>query len=273
MDALDNLKNELKLTTVAQLGSFGEHLLERCLAKKGIRVKKVHRNGVDFLVDGVGSVDLKTQKNLNSNYDGKIMKYRYQLDGVIYWYMQLCMDKVVLLVEEDGLKILEEIDWQRCSELVSQFHFKRRNQGVDVDAAKLKGEIKEWVYREWGLDARVVSRRGKKAQDSFENNGWGPNNFYTQEKSRQKFNLVLCLYIEQGNVYKLFAYPMDLIDEIAWLPKNKGPNQNRIMIFDPRVLNSRFIFRSVEEFKDEYLERMALCEIDFKLTKLIGLKL
>lgn len=257
MDVLDNLKNELKLTTAAQLGSFGELLLERCLAKKGVRVKKVHRNGVDFLVDGVGSVDLKTQKKLNSNYDGTLRKYRHQLYGVTYWYIQFCKDKIVLLAEEDGLKILEEMDWQRCSELVGEFDFKRRNEWVDVDAAKLKGEIKEWLHREWGLDARVVSRTGKKAQDSFESNGWGPNNFYTLGKSREKFNLVALLYIEQGSVYKLFAYPMDLIDEIAWFPKNKGPNQNGIMIFDPRVLNSKFIFRSIEEFKSEYLGRMA----------------
>ena len=173
-------------------------------------------------------------------------------------YLQLFLDKLVICIDKNSKnERYGELTWTDCVSIMSDFEFIRRAQKPTSYVDKMKREIAGWVKNEWGLHARVISRSGKKAQDSFENNGWGPNNFYTTLNQRKNYDLTILLYFEVGEIYKILAYPMGLIDEIKWRSKDKGPNLQKVMIFDPRELNGKFVFSTFGEFKDEYLERMA----------------
>ena len=255
---IENIKEKISSATSAQLGKFGEHLFEKYLISKEIDYKKIHQRGVDFFVDGIGDLDLKTKKYLKLKDNGDINNYKFKINGVSYGYLQLFSDKVLIYLDKNGsISRFGEISWRECIQMMGEFEFAKQSQKSPSILIAKKKEIFNWIKNQWNLNARVISRSGRKAQDSFENNGWGPNNFHTSPKSKKKYDLTVLLYFEEGDIYKIYAYPAGLMNEIDWFSKNKGPNPQGIIIFDPRNLNKRFIFSSLEDFKKDYLIRMA----------------
>jgi hypothetical protein len=255
---IKDIKEKISVATAAQLGKFGENLFEKYLNSKAIDYKRVHQRGIDFVVDGIGDLDLKTKKYLEIKNNGKVNRYRFKLDGVKYGYLQLFSDKIIIYLDSNGLvSHFGEIKWTECVQMMCDFEFRKNSQKPSSFATAKKKEICNWIKSQWGLDARIISRSGKKAQDSFEDNGWGPNNFYSGVSGRKKYDATVLIYFDEGDIYKIFAYATTLIDEINWFSKDKGPNPQGIMIFNPRNLNNKFIFSSLDDFKENYLDRMS----------------
>jgi len=75
---------------------------------------------------------------------------------------------------------------------------------------------------------------------------------------RDRVDVVVLLYLDGTDVYRVLAYPTGLVDSIDWYPKNKGPNLQGIMIFDPRKLPKEFVFKSIDQFKRQFAKRFAV---------------
>lgn len=258
MPNVETIKERISVATAAQLGKFGENLFEKYLTSRGIDFKRVHKRGVDFFIDGIGNLDLKTKNYLEVKDNGEINRYRFKINGITYGYLQLFSDKIIIYLDSNGLiSRFGELEWSECAQMMCDFEFGKNSKNFSSFVSAKKKEIFSWIKGEWGLDARVISRSGKKVQDSFENNGWGPNNFYIGASGRKKYDLTVLVYFEEGEIYKIFAYATGLMDEIDWFSKDKGPNPQGIMIFDPRSLNDKFVFSGLDDFKENYLERMS----------------
>ena len=258
MNKIEDLKELLNCATSAKLGQYGEHLLEKILHSIGLDFKRIHKGGVDFEIKGYGSVDLKTKNCLSKFASNHFQAFPYKISNVTYFYMNLYDDKVCVYVDDNkSISTFAEVSWSQCIDFLPDFFFEKRSELNSNSISQIKKDVKNWVLNEWGLTARVISRAGRKAQDSFEKNGWGPNNFYSNEKQKKLTQLTILIYFDGEDIYKIFAYPVGLSDEIDWFPKDKGPNKQGVMIFDPRDLNEKFKFSSIYEFKNSYPERMA----------------
>jgi hypothetical protein len=53
----------------------------------------------------------------------------------------------------------------------------------------------------------------------------------------------------------VFAYPLSRSSDIKWQPKPVGPNRNGRMTFDPKALDSKFVYAGIEQFQREFLGR------------------
>lgn len=256
MHKIDINEFQIKLlnSTSAEHGKFGEMIYEKYLTLHNINYRRVHAGGIDFEVDQLGSVDLKTRKIL-SKKNQNIIKYKNKLKNVNYVYLILYPDNMKLLLEKnDTLTEMDELRWENYESVIANFHVKEREEIKSNEIDKVKKTLKDWIKLNWDLNAKVISRTGRAAQDAFEKNGWGPNNFYT-DKAHEKFKIVVLLYFDKSAIYKIFAYPLTHSHLIDWIPKNKGPNLGGIIIFDPRQLKEIFIFDSIEQLKKEFMSR------------------
>jgi hypothetical protein len=241
-----------KLTSAKQ-GQIGEKLFEEYLNLKKIKYLKLHKNGADFEVENIGRVDLKTRNCLRKNSGDKVTKFRHKLPDVKYIYLSFWSDKITFTLDSEGiLSYFDELSWDDFSSIYSDFDIPLLNELSKSEINNFKNQIKEWVLNNWKLRVKVISRSGRKAQDNFEKNGWGANNFYTKPSARSKYDLVVLLYFDQKLIYKIHSYPINIIDNIQWYAKDKGPNLEGIMIFDPKVLNKSMVFESLDQFKSEF---------------------
>ena len=249
-------------------GGDGECLVAEYLRERGHEVEFVHAGGVDLAVDGSFQLDVKTHlafgKKATSRLPAIIASVR--MIGVLYPRV-VFYDDVVRMFDVpciDDPSIPVDLSWEAACELLSRATKRARipladPQGVRAAQRAVCDELRAWIASQWGVAAHVVFRGNPIAQDNMGKRGWGPESFYQDpEKVRDKFQLVVLVYFEGPAPRTVMAYPLSHIDEITWGKKPVGPNLTKRKTFNPRTLDSKFIFAGIPQFQQTFLQRF-LC--------------
>lgn len=242
------LKNALSITTAPRLGKFGEKIYKHLMIKNGHAIQGVHQRKIDFKVDGLGFVDVKT-----SGLGKKRAQVSTRQHSVNYCFVHL-KDALIEIEHEDwaGNRILPTLtlSWEQAANYWYGENIRLENEKSEL-TAKIKQqteELKSWICHEWKMKAAVVYREGRSTQESMASGKkpWGPVTFYESPNAKRKIDIKVLMYFDQGEVWRVMAYPIKLRDEIAWYQGRTNSDQ---VTFNPRTINKKFVFLNVLEFK------------------------
>ena len=249
-----------------RIGGEGERIFAECMRDGEHTVRSVHAGGIDFFVDDVVKVDVKTQLAL----DGKTRPNSYrpvpvkQRDpDVHYSYVVFHRDAVRLSECPRGARNRSQIElsWEEACALLDRTP--RRTLSAVADPAGVRAaqratcaELREWIAMFWGLQARVNFRGNPIAQENMARRAWGPESFYQDpRRNAEKADVVLLVYFEGAEAGAVLAYPLSRSGEITWTHKPVGPNPSGRKTFDPAHLDRKFIFADISSLKREFLRR------------------
>jgi len=255
-----NLKSFLTTGSAPAVGRFGEYLFYKLITSKNQGIEKRHSKGVDFFLDGLGSIDVKVVRNFESRVGERFRRISksHQLDGVIYAYIIFRINACELVYESQSQSLSQfnqDIDELMLLEVWENFdkkNIKLKNQKSEDYKLNVKRELSSWIRRNWNKTAKIIQRGDKARNDLMMRRGWGADNFYC---SSENFDIIVLLNFDMGQVYKVYAYPIGQRDEIEWRPKNIGTNVQRITGWNPLEISKKFIFEDLDTFKTEFPNR------------------
>lgn len=247
-------------------GGDGERIFAECLRDLGHTVHGVHAGGVDFLVDDVVRVDVKTQLALNGKVGPIVYRpvpLKERQSNVHYAYVVFFPDFVRLFECPRGAEGESQIDlsWDAACSLLSRTRQKANIEIADPDGVRVAqratcAELRDWIATYWGLRAKVSFRGNPIAQENMAGRAWGPESFYQNPaKQSGKTDLVVLVYYSGIAAGVTLAYPLSHSREISWTDKPVGPNSSRRKTFDPAQLDGKFVFADIPRFKREFLSR------------------
>lgn len=251
------LKDALRNTTAPRLGKFGERIYKHLMVEKGHAIQGVHQRRIDFQVDGVGFVDVKT-----SGLDKKRVRVAQRQEGVNYCFVSLSETQIDITHEDWSRNTIMpplSLGWEQAANYWHGDNIRLDNEKSEL-TAKIKRqtkELKDWIEREWKVKAAVVYREGRSTQESMTSGKkpWGPVTFYEPPTAKRKIDIKVLMYFDQGEVWRVMAYPIKLRDEIVWY---QGRTNSTQVAFDPRSINPKFVFSSIDEFKFHFIQRFPI---------------
>lgn len=255
----------LERATQPRIGKFAEYLFFDAVFPKYQSIQKKHKHGVDFQIAEIGPIDVKAVRKLDVPSGSRFSRYPTgkRVQGVTYSYLIFWKNEIELRTERDDVAIPEltfpisQIDAQKLFDKYDwsparMIHKMHDRQGME----KMKSSLATWIKTEWNFTARVIYRGDRMWNDDMAQRRWGADNFYQSE--HKGVDLVVQLLVDGENVYEVQAYPVSAKDEISWKPKPVGANPTGIMGYDPQVLNKKFIFCSLDEFKSTFRKRFSI---------------
>jgi hypothetical protein len=243
-------------------GFFAEYLYAVTMSRH-CDVKSEHSGGVDFVLDGTTKVDVKSRICLDSNtkqFPREPDSSRSQ--GVTYPHVIFYDDLVTIYdTESKSEKVIEPIAWEKVCSIAADYMKKKTrrlyipgdNERTEANMKTLKN-LEGRIREHWKLNPKMVRRSSPGAMKGMNNSGWGPEAFFLYPRD-QEYDLVVLVYFDGEADYEVCAYPRRLSHEIAWSEKPVGPNKNKRMTFDPRILPSKFRFKDIEDFKKNFPDR------------------
>ena len=87
------LKDYLKTCNTSRSGQFGEKLFEYLIEEMDIKIDSVHKEGADFLVNGIGRVDVKAKVRLDDSLGLNRYQYPRHLPTSLGTAVQILPDK------------------------------------------------------------------------------------------------------------------------------------------------------------------------------------
>lgn len=248
------LKDALRSTTAPRLGKFGEKIYKHLMVEKGHVVQGVHQRRIDFKVEGVGFVDVKTR-----GLGKKRVQVVQRKEGVNYCFVSLGETEIEIAHEDwarNTVMPLLSLSWERAANYWHSENIRLDNEKSEL-TAKIKRqtkELKDWIEREWKMKAAVVYREGRSTQESMTSGKkpWGPVTFYEPLTAKRKIDIKVLMYFDQGEVWRVMAYPIKLRDEIVWY---QGRTNSTQVAFDPRSIDRKFVFSGTDEFKSNFIQR------------------
>lgn len=246
------------MKNTGSVGKLGEAIFADIFIKSGHKVETLHSGGVDFMVDGVELWDVKTRKNINTDFGTDFSLERKKQNDVNYGYVIFYKDAVGFAMERANGEpmAIQRLTWEQalihanfdCSTLSKSKHFESQKSEIKA----VKASLKLWVENTLGLRARILHRSGRAYQDSMENAGWGADSFYVEDGSG--YDIVVLIFFDAGRVYKVYAYQTEDKHRIDWKPKAlQSQSSKSVYCFDPRSLDSEFVFSSIQQFQDGFL--------------------
>jgi hypothetical protein len=129
-----------------------------------------------------------------------------------------------------------------------------KNKMIEENKKALE-ELAAWIKNNWQLRAKMVRRSSPAAMvDMNKRRKWGPEAFFLSDTDKKRgMELAVVVYFDGETDYEVCAYPEELQRQIKWKPKPFG-NRARTT-FDPTILDRKFIFRNIGEFKKEFRSR------------------
>jgi hypothetical protein len=253
-NAITQLKDALRGTTAPRLGKFGERIYKHLMIEKGHAIQGVHQRRIDFKVDGVGFVDVKT-----SGLGKKRSQVAKRQEGVNYCFVSLKETQIDIEHEDWARNTIMHplsLNWEQATNYWYGDNIRLENEKSAL-TTKIKlqtKELKNWIEREWRLKAAVVYREGRSTQESMTSGKkpWGPVTFYESPDAKRKIDIKVLMYFDQGEVWRVMAYPIKLRDEIIWY---QGRTNSSQFAFDPWSIDGKFIFSTVDELKIDFLDR------------------
>lgn len=250
---VESLKQQLRHASNPHLGKFGESVYAQLMSKLGHSVEKLHQRRADYLVSGIGRVDVKTKGFL-----AKTPRTTSRVSETTYCFVDL---------EEHGISMTHQ-DCEKRTTLPSRLvtsdeafdlwssrpHvIKTAKSALKEALTKRKGSLVEWITETWTLKAAVVYREGVHTQSSFATGSkpWGPDNFHEDSSNPRKLDLKVLIFFEGETDYQVMAYPMRLRSEIHWEPARSTGR----LAFDPKAIDSKFVFKNIADFQLNYPQR------------------
>jgi hypothetical protein len=251
----------IRNASTVKIGSFGEMLFAQIMNKKGVPCDPVHSGGVDFLVGFFGKVDVKVvraeKQSPNANF--RRVKKDLQLPEVTYAYIVISGRDMRLYFEKHNEPVINPfidyphvVEVERIEEAWLSYvaaHPEPLSSRSKI-IVSLKKELREWIRSNWHKSARIIHRGDREWNENMEKRHWGADNFYEQDNT--KYNMVVLLLLDNDSVYRVMAYPLSERDAIDWKDKDVGPNTRKIVSFDPSQIEPRFVFDSIDQFKNEF---------------------
>ncbi len=235
------------------LGRFGEKIYAGFMERNGFSIYPVHSQRIDFHVNGVGDVDVKTSGI------GKRRANPVRINNINYCFIILNKEDIEIAHEDWTGRIIMpsyRISWAQAAEFYrdNRIHMENHETPVTAQNQKIKRELKEWIERNWDKKASVIFREGRSTQENMTTGArpWGPVNFHTKLNSRKIIDIKVLIYFDCGVVWRLLAYPINKIDEIVWYPSRLNSDH---ITFDPGVISRQFIFADIEDFRTNFLLR------------------
>lgn len=256
-NAVSALKEALRKTTAPRLGKFGERMYKHLMIENGRVIQGVHQRRIDFNVDGIGFVDVKT-----SGLGKKRVHVVNRQEGVNYCFVSL-QESHIEIHHEDWVQnvILPpmSLDWDKAANYWQGGNIRLENEKSEL-TAKIKqqtNDLKKWIEREWQMKAAVVYREGRSTQESMTSGKqpWGPVTFYEPPDAKREIDIKVLMYFDQGVVWRLMAYPIRLRDEIVWY---QGRTNSTQVAFNPHTIDAKFVYEDVDLFKRNFLKNMGV---------------
>ncbi|MGV0961969.1 MAG: hypothetical protein ACOYB1_19255, partial [Limnohabitans sp.] len=148
------------------------------------------------------------------------------------------------------------LDWEQAANYWhgDNIHLENEKSALTTKIKLQTKELKNWIEREWKLKAAVVYREGRSTQESMTSGKkpWGPVTFYESPDAKRKIDIKVLMYFDQGEVWRVMAYPIKLRDEIIWY---QGRTNSSQFAFDPWSIDGKFIFGTVDELKIDFVDR------------------
>jgi hypothetical protein len=240
-------------------GKYAELLFKNIMEYKSHQCINKHENGIDFKVEALGDVDVKVVRHFKHNKKARFRRYRNQLPGVIYAYVIFWNDCAELRIEKYDKPIVG-YDCIIPKNLIDKtwIDFPKQNINIpnqsDIKLLKeIKSSLADWLLKSFGLKARIIMRGDRERNEKMIKRKWGADNFY--EKHPNKFDLTVLLKVDKSEVYEIWSYPTKGIGEISWKEKNIGKSAKVIITFDPNIVDTKFVFKDLNEFKETFYDR------------------
>lgn len=263
---MSSVQGLLGVSTKPSRGAFTESLCSYLLRMRGLAVTRLNRAGADFDVGGFGRVDVKARLRLEDEDGCQFVRIprRYELPNTSYLYVIYFRNRVEFVCEHER-SIVSALSFTVAWSVVQEFystaymHVGLKESPTNHDEIlTIKKTLKEWVKHAWGKNLRVIHREGRVVQEAMSRRGWGPDTFFQKRADQSGIDIVALLYFDGARVYSVFAYPVADMAEIRWQEKPVGPNKAGVTIFHPLELDSKFEFRDIEDFKDQFPNRFQL---------------
>lgn len=241
-----------------QIGAVGERVFAAWNIEQGRAVASVHKGGVDFRVDQI-PWDVKTRSATLDQYSGaRFNRVTRPRPGTHFAYLVLYRDCAMLYLD-DEVSCAATFTWKQLTGYASRDISslpKYEENTVGLDRRAVAKNLKQWIFSEFTWRARIIYRSGMLVQDGMERGGWGADSFYLEEGNRSKYDLVVLLFFEDEEIYKIYAYPVSEIRSVDFKPRRMDKNASSArQSFDPRSLDPRFKFSGIKEFKATVLKR------------------
>lgn len=257
-----DLPTFLEQASAPTAGRFGEELFYSVVKETNLDISKKHAKGVDFEVEVLGSVDVKVVRSLDSAIgdDFRRTPKGHRIANVNYAYIIFRKGSCELVIESD-FQVSKQLNQVIHEDLVDvtwgkfdKSKIKLKNRNSDSIKKAVKVDLVTWIEENWGQSAKVIQRGDKARNDAMIRRGWGADNFFCDA---DRCDLVVLLNFNEGQVYKVYAYPISHRSEINWYPKKVGTNVQNITCWDPGKIDSKFIFNSIEDLKQEFNKRFS----------------
>ena len=249
------LISQLRNASNPRLGRFGEKIYRFHMENQGYSVQALHEQMADFLVQGLGRVDVKTK-----GIEKTTVRLKRRIPNTCYCFVDLNEESINLEHEDSNGNLIrgrEVVTWPQA------YQYWMRLPPLRIERAKteLKNlissqifEIKSWIEANWSLRAAGIYREGRNTQESMVRgkNPWGPITFHEPPEARRKIDLKALIYFDSGQIYKLIAYPISNRSEIRWV---KGRTNPLSVSFDPLTIDPKFIFSNLLDFKLNFPKR------------------
>jgi hypothetical protein len=260
-DDIQNFEHFIDNATTPTGGKFAERLFKNIMEQQGRLCIGEHKNGIDFIVKDTDKIDVKLVRHLKHNKQTRFRRYPRdkQLPGVIYAYVIFWKDCSEIRAEREDVTVPGydcEISkthvnktWEEFPKKNITFPNKLHKQIIKT----AKYELATWLLDTYGLRAHVISRGDRQRNEAMMRRKWGPDNFY--EKRPENYDLKVLLRVDQSEVYEVWSYPMNEIKKIHWKNKNIGTSAKEIIGFDPNIIDNKYIFNDLNDFKDNFYNR------------------
>ncbi len=258
-ELVSRLRERIRNASTPRLGKFGEKIYASHMQAEGYRLSALHEQKADFLVEGIGRVDVKTR-----GLGKTTARTRQRVAKTWYCFVDLMEDGIHFVHEDEGgaeVPPAGVIAWQQALEYLERTDYvfsSGKSELKEFIHGQLEG-LKLWISVHWMKSAAIIYREGRSTQQSMANgkNPWGPVTFHEPPHARRTVDLKVLLYFDGPEIYEVFAYPISRRSEINWIPSRTN---DRAVSFDPATLDTKFKFNSLEEFKSSFLERFPFCE-------------
>ncbi len=237
----ENTHTFLSKLNKPQLGSLGEFLFCQIMKCKEFSIKSRHKNQIDFVINEIIKVDVKTQRKLNENYYKTPKYYGRKLKGVEYALVILYNDKLYFSLKD----IVEEYLYEDIQGWIEKWKVKRTikleksiNRGQKNAINLVKKKIIDKV-KGFGKVARIIYRTN---QIDFGDESPGNLIPLKIEKERWTIFLNYKYEISDEKLIEIIAFKEEEATQFPRLKKNRLHEEK----IDLKRLDEKYKFKTVK---------------------------
>lgn len=240
-----------KARQVAKTGSFGEHIFATVARDRGYAVERMHRNSIDFVVDGI-SVDVKTPPSRMGDRLLPPIPWRGKREtGVTYAQVEVTREALRVTWED---YFTEELGWASVAEAARSW---ANRDGLDIaDAAARIANDAAWdavrtelegFFAERGMICEAIQRT---VQTRFKDES--PGNLVLKKYAPGALRVFVSYrrYVREDAIEYVIAFPCAAGSGLPMRPSHK--NKLHIAKVDLNALPSHYRFTSLDDLRQYY---------------------